>query len=292
MNPEQAELAQWNEIRQILDEEVNRLPDKLRIPFVLFHCDNRPLSEVAELSGSSVSTVGTWLHRAREKLADRLRRRRIVIGATALTAILSQRLVAEAAPSGFVVATVEIVADVSAVGLVACKPTVALLVKAGVAGGLSKSFWIVSTLIAAATGLPFVVFWLAPAIQTWRSPDYPLLQGEWREVANEQNGGPVNALPPIEYVGTLQIKGRHFERIQTLVDGKVLPGGSGSFVLDNSQSPAAIDFQQMQGTAHGIYELDGDTLRICVTRNGGPRPDGLITTLNDDRQLLRYQKVP
>lgn len=101
----------------------------------------------------------------------------------------------------------------------------------------------------------------------------------------------MNALPQIAYVGTLQIAGRHFERIQTLADGRVIHGGSGSFVLDGSQNPAAIDFKQWQGTAYGISELDGDSLTLCVTRNGGPRPDGLFTTKNDDRILSRYKKV-
>jgi|GEM_PF-3832798 len=35
--------ARWNEIRQILDQEVNSLPDKLRVPFVLFHFESRSL---------------------------------------------------------------------------------------------------------------------------------------------------------------------------------------------------------------------------------------------------------
>lgn len=291
MNPEPADLAQWKEIREILDEEVNRLPEKLRIPFLLFHYENRSLAEVADLVGSTVPTVGTWLQRSRERLADSLRRRRIVVGATTLAAILSQHFVAEAAPAAFVAATVQTVSGVSSVGLAACTPTVASLVKAGAAAGLSKSFWIASSLIAAAIGFPLVVFWLLPALQTRQSPDFPLLQGAWHEVANEQEGGPVNAAPPVEYVGTLQITGRNFHRYQTLADGRVLEGGSGSFVLDSSQSPAAIDFKQWQGTAHGLYELDGDMLTVCVTRGGGPRPNGLSTTKNDDRILQRFKRV-
>lgn len=286
-----AETAQWNEIREILDEEVSRLPDKLRIPFLLFHCENRTLAEVAEQVGSTVPTVGTWLQRSREKLAERLRRRHIVVGAAALATILSQHLVVETASAEFVTATVQTVAEVSTNGLAGCTPAVASLVKAGVASGWSKSIWFASILIAAAMGFPLLVIWLLPALQTWQSPDYPLLQGEWREVAVEQDGRPVNATPAIAYVGTLRFFGRSFQRIQTLPDGSVLQAGSGSFTLDSSQDPAAINFRQWQGTAHGIYELDGDKLTICVTRNGGPRPGGLSTTKNDDRILSRYQRV-
>jgi RNA polymerase sigma factor (sigma-70 family) len=291
MSPDATDTAQWKEIRVILDEEVNRLPEKLRTAFVLFHCENRSLAEVAELIGATVPTVGTWLQRSRKKLADRLSRRGIAIGATTLGAVLSQHVVAEAVPAAFIAGTVQTVSDVSAVGLTACTPSVAAMVKAGALEGLSKTFWIALSLVAAGVSFPLVVFWMLPALQTRQSPDFRLLQGEWREVAHEQNGGPVNAVPSIEYVGTLQIVDWSFHRFQTLADGRVLEGGSGSFVVDSSQSPAAIDFNQRQGTAYGIYELGDDTLTVCVTRGGGPRPDGLSTAQNDDRVLLRYQRV-
>lgn len=291
MSPDTADAVQWTEIRTILDEEVNRLPEKLRIVFVLFHCEQRSLAEVAEVIGATVPTVGTWLQRSREKLAGRLKRRGIAVGAATLAAILSQHAVAEAVPAAFITATVHTVSGLSSAGLAACTPAVATLVKAGVVGGLSKTFWVVSSLIATAIGFPVVVFWLLPALQTRLSPDYPLLQGEWRELVSERNGEPLNAFAPVEYVATLRITGREFHRKQTLADGRVLNGGSGSFALDSAQRPAAIDFQQWQGTAHGIYELDGDTLTLCVTGDGGPRPDGLATTKNDIRILSRYQRV-
>ncbi len=292
MNRESADLAQWNEIREILDEEVNRLPEKLRVPFVLFHCEHHSLAEVAELLGATVPTVGTWLKRSREKLASGLRRRGIVIASATLTTMLTHHVTAETVPTAFVAATIETVSAISAKGMAACVPEVAQLVQRGVARGLSKTFWIASSLIVAAIGFPLLVNWLLPALQTRQSPDFPLLQGEWREVAQEQNGGPVNALPPIAYVGTLRINGRHFERFQTLADGRVLGRESGSFVLARSQNTAAIDFKLWQGTIHGIYALEGDTLTICVTRNGEPRPDKLATMKNDDRILTRYKRVP
>lgn len=291
MSPEAADPVQWKEIREILDEEVNRLPEKLRIAFVLFHCENRSLTEMSHQLGASVSTVGTWLQRSRENLAVRLKRRGIVVSAAALGTILSQQIIAEAAPVAFVAATIQTVADVSAAGLTACSPVVASLVKAGIAGGLSKSLLIASVLVAGAISFPVVVVWLLPDLQTRRSADFPLLQGEWRQVAHEQHGGPVNALPKIELEDLLQISSRGFHRKQILADGGVLKGESGSFTLDNSQSPATIDFHMSQGTARGIYQLDGNTLTICVTQDGGSRPTELATKQNDGRILSRYQRV-
>ena len=291
MSPAAIESAQWSEIREILDEEVNRLPENLRVVFVLFHLQDRSLAEVADLLGSNVPTVGTRLQRSRERLALRLKRRGVVVGASALTAMLSQFAVAEVVPSTFIASTLETVSGVSNVGLTACTPTVAALVKAGVVGGLSKSFWILSCLAVFAIGFPLVIFWLLPALQTRFSSDYTRLQGEWREVAREQNGDVVKEASPIEYVGTLQFQGRNFRRFQTLADGRVLNGGRGTFVLDSAPQPASINFTQFQGTAYGVYELEGDTLTVCVTTNGGPRPDQLTTSNSDNRQLSRYARV-
>jgi RNA polymerase sigma factor (sigma-70 family) len=291
LSSDSADQVHWREMRAILDEEINRLPEKLRIPFVLFHCENRSLKEVADLLGSTVSTVGTWLRHSREKLADGLSRRGIAVGAASLTALLSQHLVAEAASAGFVAATLQAASGVSTVGLAACTPTVATLVKAGTVGGWSKTLWIALGLGAAAIGFPLVVVWLLPTLQTRFSPDFPLLQGQWREVASERDGGPVSAVAPIDYVGTLQISGRNFHRFQTLADGRVLKGDRGSFVLDSSQSPRAIDFRLWVGTAYGVYELDGDALTLCVTSGGGARPDGLTTAKNDERILSRFKRV-
>ena len=71
----------------------------------------------------------------------------------------------------------------------------------------------------------------------------------------------------------------------------MLKGDSGSFILDSSQSPPAIDFHQWRGAVFGIYKLDGESLALCVTREVAPRPDRLSTSPNDERILSRYKKV-
>ena len=291
MTSETVDSFHWQEIRKILDEEVNRLPDKLRIAFVLFHFEHHSLAEVAELLGSTVPTAGTWLQRSRERLAEGLKRRGVVVGATTIAALLSEQLLAEAVPASFVAATVQTVADVSAVGLTACSPLASALVKAGAVGGLSKTILIASSLMMLAVSVPLVVFWLVPAWQTRNAPDFLQLQGEWRQVSHEQDGGPVNAFPKIEFEETLLITGRSFRRTQKLSDGRVLEGERGTFVLDRSHNSATIDFQMLQGTGHGVYELEGDSLTLCITRSGGPRPDDLTTTQNDNRILSRYKRV-
>lgn len=62
-----------------LGEELNQalatLRDEYRLCFVLYHVQERPLSEIAEIVGSPEGTIKTWLFRARRELAEFLRNR-------------------------------------------------------------------------------------------------------------------------------------------------------------------------------------------------------------------------
>jgi RNA polymerase sigma factor (sigma-70 family) len=295
MGVQSPDTEQWREIREILDAEVNRLPDKLRLPFVLFHFENRSLAEVAEIIGSSVATVGTWLQRSRERLSDRLRKRGVTIGATAIAAILSQHATAEAVPAAFAAGTIQAVSGFTAGGIAAgagSSPAIAAFVKASSAAASVKKAWIVATFMTAAViGLPVTVFWILPTIQTRQSADFPLMQGTWREIDTEQNGSSMDVLPKVEYVGSLVISGRKFHRFQTLASGQVLKGEQGSIVLNDTDDPKSIDFHTWAGSIYGIYQIDGDTLSLCATKDSGRRPGEFSTTMSDGRILTKYQRV-
>src|SRR5262249_28867985 len=53
--------ASWREVRRVIDEEVARLPEKYRVPFVLFHLEGYTSAEVARELGRPVGTVESWL---------------------------------------------------------------------------------------------------------------------------------------------------------------------------------------------------------------------------------------
>ena len=73
--PEQENQAAWNELRPILHDEVNRLPDKYRLPVILSYLEGRTNEEVATLLDWPVGTVKGRLSRARDMLRSRLVRR-------------------------------------------------------------------------------------------------------------------------------------------------------------------------------------------------------------------------
>lgn len=115
------------------------------------------------------------------------------------------------------------------------------------------------------------------------------LQGEWKLVAVEREG---QARSSEELFNErLIIEKSSFSQLQTAPDGTEIEGESGRVSLLESKTDAAIDFKMWEGTAHGIYRLNGDDLVLCVTREGGPRPDSLKTSAGDLRVLKTYRRT-
>lgn len=63
------------DLRDVLDEEVGRLPEKYRVPFVLCYLQGRTNEEAARELGRPLGTILSRLSRARERLRQRLERR-------------------------------------------------------------------------------------------------------------------------------------------------------------------------------------------------------------------------
>jgi RNA polymerase sigma factor (sigma-70 family) len=90
--------AIWNEIREVLDEEINRLPEKLRAAFVLCCLDGLTNDEAARQLGCPKGTVDSRLARARERLRARLTRRGVGVPAAALAVAVAECGRAEVLP--------------------------------------------------------------------------------------------------------------------------------------------------------------------------------------------------
>jgi RNA polymerase sigma factor (sigma-70 family) len=84
--------AAWRELRARLDEEINRLPDKYRLPVVLCYLEGKTNEEAARLLGWPTGSMSARLSRGRELLRERLTGRARVVPPGAFALLLAQQL--------------------------------------------------------------------------------------------------------------------------------------------------------------------------------------------------------
>jgi RNA polymerase sigma factor (sigma-70 family) len=103
-----AQRAVWSDLRPVLDEEVNRLPEKYRTAFVLIYLEGMPYPDVAKELRCPKGTVSSRVTAAKGILRKRLARRGVVLSATLLGAVLT-RAADAAVPVGLTISTLQAV---------------------------------------------------------------------------------------------------------------------------------------------------------------------------------------
>ena len=113
--------------------------------------------------------------------------------------------------------------------------------------------------------------------------DIDKFQGTWVVTRTETNGKPLPKLFTIK----VTFDG---DKLSTTV-GKGKPESKGTVKLDPKRDPKGYEVTTPEGkVVPGIYELDGDTLKVCLGTPGDERPKTFETSQDDGRTLVVYRR--
>jgi uncharacterized protein (TIGR03067 family) len=117
--------------------------------------------------------------------------------------------------------------------------------------------------------------------------DLQAMEGKWTIASAEAGGRNVDSEEMKALVVT--IMGDHYELLT-----KEGPDG-GSLKLDETQTPKTMDATKTEGLVVGkvikaIYEISGDTMRVCYALDGSARPAEFATKEGSPWLLVTYQR--
>jgi RNA polymerase sigma factor (sigma-70 family) len=257
----------WQEVRQALDEELQRLPERLRSPLLLCYLSGLTRDEAARQLGWSLGTLKRRLEEGRKALRVRLARRGIASVGLALTVLTPAEALQAAVSTSLLDPTLRLIFSARA----AVPATIAALVlsSATTTKGLAmKSILALAAAVALGVGTYAGRGQADPPAQA---------EGKNEEVKPAQEAQDVQRDDPLPAGSTLRFgtsRFRHGESIGTMAvsaDGKTAIVGAGTRV---SGSTRAFDLV----SGRPVFTLANNAECIAIS------PDGrAVATKQDDR---------
>jgi RNA polymerase sigma factor (sigma-70 family) len=297
----------WQDLRPLLDEELDRLPAKCRAAVVLCYLEGLTTEEAAQQLGCPRGTILSRLARARERLRMRLAKRGLVSSAAFLGLLLTRKAPASISlPSAFVHSTANAACAFAAVGtipIIGITPRAADTARGVLTGMLlaKLKFGAVCLLFAgvilvgAATAFRLGGVASSPNLDAQAEDDQVLegdqaseqdrdqLQGSWRvvEYVDTRGKAPPDEIKEFRW----DIEGDGFTMVgchANPLKPEPMQNALGNvmqfrFRLDAGQRPKSADISVDGNPCWvAIYELNGETLRVCTAKAGSPRPTGFV----------------
>jgi RNA polymerase sigma factor (sigma-70 family) len=311
-DPDPADEISYRDLQRVLDEELNQLPSRYRIPLVLCYLEGLTNEEAARQLGCPRGTIATRLARARDRLRSRLHRRGVVLSALSLGAVLADANANASLPAVLVSTATKAAALFSVPQAAQGTPAPAGSWAATAFGArraarstlLAAGTLIVAVLAASAAGVAYYRAHAAPAASSRGDgsgngsrccgsaatfvpqPDAEL-PGTWQVVTvGKTEGWLFTAIRPKQRVEITS------ERMLFRDD---IGGCEVAYEVDPTQKPRLIDLTPQQGHRMGdrllgVYLLEGDRLTLtCELMPMTPRPKSLAA----DRSsviVLQFQR--
>jgi RNA polymerase sigma factor (sigma-70 family) len=260
-----------DELWPLLSEEIGRLPDRYRIPFILCYLDGKTNEEAARVLKCAAGTVFSRLARARKRLRERLGRRGVVASGGLLAAALTsmpRRLHADVPPPLLhksVRAAVRFKAG-RAAGTAGIPVRVVKLAQwqLAAAGAFGLKTLVAASLagvLLVATGGLVVRGLIA------EQPVEQRVKGVWQLRSLVMNGQPVPDAAQDQ------------PRITLGEDGVLVTGvATGTYTLDTKARPMQMTWTIIGRSVPGIFEVEGDRLTVCITLAPGDEPTRPLPT--------------
>ena len=306
----------WNDLQPFLDQELSRLPDIYRAVIVLCDLEGKTRKEAARQLSLPEGTVGSRLARARVMLAKRLARHGLVMSGGALAVLVSQNAASAGVPSSVVSSTIKAASlfaagQAAATGLISVKVTALTegVLKTMLVTKLKTALAVLVLAVAAVGGLTSLTVPTAPVAHAAPAPkekpepvklELASLQGTWRRVGGERGGEKFAAEDLKKAEAVWEIKGEQI----TWRNAENKDGFQTALKINPSKQPNEMDLGPIHINGKlqdnplgnpwankgslGIYELKGDTLRVCYGsggEDGKQRPKEFKTVPQDPERF-------
>ncbi len=301
----------WREVRELLHEEIARLPEKYRTVLLLCYLEGKTHGEASTQLGLAKGTLKGRLERARQMLRRRLVQRGLGLATTTLAAAWPEAARAGGLPPALTSRTMQLVtgAIASSSALPPVSSTVTILAREVIQAMLLGKIKQTAALVALVLCTFAVAGWLIQATGAQQpregmgtpprsvppsppaseplptvDPDLAGLQGSWNLVAEEHN----EVKQPLGFkFYQLTFKGRSVTTAWVRDDNTV-GGGTSSFVLDSTQNPRHLTITGDRIKIYAIYQLKKD--RLLLAHYGKPessRPNGFTSSEESRRDPTR-----